>query len=197
MKILENLPNMKFSNIMKLWLNAIRIIADERQKKTHSNARKVLDAIGAEWTKREKWPAEPGEFFHWPTTETTIGDGQLETDHWLKEGMLNYMGYKVGVSGERKLLIRQNILTEVFSGSLPPVFPREYNLQWGNPNTSQRLQKIANTISALTRNAKRRHDSKMELAVADWEQDLEFLYYLFYVGKFQFDWPSIDVRKQN
>ena len=59
--------------------------------------------------------------------------------------------------------------------------------------SAQRLRKLAETIAALTRNAKRRRDSIMATAIEHWEQDLEFLYYEFYVEKFYFGWPTTDL----
>jgi hypothetical protein len=49
---------------------------------------------------------------------------------------------------------------------------------------------MAETIAALTRNARRRRDQKMNAAIRDWEMDLDFLYWEYYVEKFKFDWPN-------
>lgn len=38
-----------------------------------------------------------------------------------------------------------------------------------------RLQKMANCIATFARNAKRRRYASMELAIAEWEEDLAYL----------------------
>ena len=62
--------------------------------------------------------------------------------------------------------------------------------EWGMPYSPKRLQKMANSIASFARNAKRRHDTKMDNAISEWETDLRFLYEKFYVGRFGFGWPS-------
>jgi hypothetical protein len=49
---------------------------------------------------------------------------------------------------------------------------------------------MAETIASFVRNAKRRRDAHMGSAIKDWEADLEFLYFGYYVDRFHFAWPS-------
>jgi hypothetical protein len=51
---------------------------------------------------------------------------------------------------------------------------------------------LAETIAALTRNAKGRQFANMKQAIADWEADLEYLRTTIYVGRFHFDWPRTE-----
>lgn len=56
-----------------------------------------------------------------------------------------------------------------------------------------RLKKMAESIAAFARNAKRKRTSVLDDAVVDWEADLRFLFETYYVGKFRFEWPSISL----
>jgi hypothetical protein len=102
--------------------------------------------------------------------------------------MLSYLDYRVGRNGEVGSM-RHGILGRVFEGPLPPVFPPDYMSSWGAPKSAARLRKLAESIAAFTRNAKRRRDFKMDDAIADWESDLSFLYEHYYLGRFSFAWP--------
>jgi hypothetical protein len=64
--------------------------------------------------------------------------------------------------------------------------------EWGENNSSMRLQKLANTIASLTKNAKRRKSPPAQ-AISDWESDLDWLKDSFYNGRFSFHWPSANV----
>jgi hypothetical protein len=64
---------------------------------------------------------------------------------------------------------------------------------WALPASAHRLKKLADALASFTRNAKRRNNPALDSAIADWEHDLEYLYYRYYVGKFGFAWPSLDI----
>ena len=192
-KVLDQIPKMKIRETLSLWHNALRILADKSKRPQHALAQEVVDAIGREWELRRRTPLKSDDFFKWPSTEARAGDGSLDTDDWLKEGVLQFMGYRVGNTDGEPQGIRERILAEIFSGPIPPVFPRAYLDEWGRSWSVLRLKKMAETIAALTRNAKRRRDLRMQAAVRDWEKDLRFLYEEYYVGKFQFGWPATAV----
>jgi hypothetical protein len=120
------------------------------------------------------------------------GDGSLATDGWLREGLLKYVGYSVGKKSETARF-RRRMLAEIFCGPIPPVFPKDYQKEWGDPGSVARLRKLAESIAAFARNAKRKKSANMQAAVQDWEADLEFLYDEYYCGKFNFGWPDISV----
>jgi hypothetical protein len=52
--------------------------------------------------------------------------------------------------------------------------------------------KLVHVLTALVRNAKRRRDGRMDLAVAQWESDLLWVKEAFYDRRYTFHWPSTD-----
>lgn len=187
--VVETLPSLKIREMIQLWQNCVQYLSDPSRSKMHGEAKRVIAAISKEWERRGKQPLNGDEHFEWPSTDAKAGNGYIDTSDWLSEGFLKLVGYRVGRTDGLSQNYRQKILSEVFRSHLPPVFPKMYIAEWGPPETAKRLQKMAETIAALTRNARRR-GSLMEAAVNHWEKDLEFLYYEFYVEKFHFGWPS-------
>ena len=181
---------MKIGAIMQLFQNALRILAEPARSSQHTAARQVLDAIDQEWVRRAMLPPNPEDFFAWPTTNAPGGDGSLDTRGWLAEGLLRFMEYRVGNTNGVATPVRRALLSEVFSANLPPAFYRDYLDQWGRPSSAARLQKMAESIAAFTRNAKRRKTRELVAAIRDWEDDLRFLYETYYVRHFHFAWPS-------
>lgn len=189
-KILDQIPNMKMSQLMKLWNNAVRL-STRPEKQAEANA--VIAEIENEWRRRDARPPCPEDFFDWPNTKAVGGDGSLTTEGWVRDGVLSYMGYRVGNSDGVATNIRERILALVFGGTLPPVFEPQYLKEWGEPGTALRLRKMAETLAALSRNAKRKRSSQMSAAVKSWEADLSFLYQIFYIDRFNFAWPSSEL----
>jgi hypothetical protein len=167
----------------------MRMMSDPRYKHLKSAIRRVLDCISSEW-KRRQLITPPDEYFKWPTTEAEGGNGALFGSLWPAVGLLRFMGYVVGCTHGKPTELRHAILAEIFRCHLPPVESPAYMLEWCEPTSAARLKKIAETIAALTRNAKRRHDGLMSEAIRDWERDLLFLYQKYYLGHFHFGWPS-------
>lgn len=190
--VLDSIPKMEIQDMINLWINALRILNSPEKSRQHPLARNVVAAIRSEWERRRWKSPDPNEFFRWPSTEADRGRGDLFTNDWVKFGVLQFVGYKVGLDGEVSGL-RQRILQEIFSGPIPPVFEPSYLEEWGLPGSPGRLRKLADTLAALTRNGKRRRDSRMAAAIKDWERDLEYLYYEYYIGRFYFDWPTTSV----
>jgi hypothetical protein len=189
MGIIAKIPAMKIEETVSLWHSAIKILSDPAKENRHSEARQVLDAIYKEWGRR-RGRVDPSEMFDWPSTDADPDTGGIETKDWQEIGVLKFMGYTVGSMEGEPPRVRQHILSEIFIGTIPPVFSKEYLDQWDEPSTPFRLRKMAETIAALARNAHRRRDQNMNAAIRDWEKDLEFLYWKYYVEKFQFDWPD-------
>ena len=128
--------------------------------------------------------------FDWPTTEAPLGSGDMDTPDSPETGVLKAMGYTVGRNGLSDGARRQ-ILKEVYSTkSLPRIGDAIHMAEWGDPNLATRLLKMANTIAALARNAKRRTDGSMKVAVEDWESDLAWLQRTYYRGIYNFKWPE-------
>lgn len=126
--------------------------------------------------------------FAWPSTNAPPGSAELPVN-WRKVGLLKHLGYSVGRSGlPRKN--RQRILRAAFLGPLPTEMPPDYTAEWGKPRSAVRLKKIACSIAAFCRNARRR-DRPPDQAIDDWEQDLRWLKRTYYEGRFSFRWPTV------
>jgi len=136
-----------------------------------------------------------GELFPWPRTEVGQSSGTSSLSGLRSEGMLSYLEYRVGKTSDLSSTERQSILCRVFEGKLPRVFEPAYMDEWGEPKSARRLRKMAETLAALTRNFKRLDEDKYDEAIRQWEQDLDFLYDRYYVGRFGFGWPSTKVRQ--
>ena len=129
--------------------------------------------------------------FHWPTT-TVVGRGGSELQaEWLAKGYLKYLGYTVGQKGLTGPE-RREILANAYSSAIPNIFPEEYRTTWGRPRSSLRLQKIAESIAAFCRNAQRRPHA-MQLAISQWETDLDWLKATYYDDQYIFEWPSTTI----
>jgi hypothetical protein len=124
----------------------------------------------------------------WPTTEPAGGSGELEAE-WPETGMLSSLGYRVGASGLQRPE-RQEILDCAYQGKLPRVNSPVYVEAWGRPRTAVRLQKLAESLAAFTRNAKRRRAADTWETIEDWEMDLGYLKRKYYVGRYDFGWPA-------
>lgn len=129
-------------------------------------------------------------YFDWPSTNAQGGDGMLSGSRWEKEGLLAYLGYHVGDSGE-SMGHRRSILDSAYENPLPELNDRSYMAEWGDPNTAARLQKIARSIAAFCRNQKRKSGTSHS-SVGDWEADLAYLKWKFYDGRYGFIWPRLD-----
>lgn len=128
--------------------------------------------------------------FLWPETDVKKSNTALSDDEtWPEEGLLSYMGYRVGQKGAI-MDERRRILDYIYSQPVPRVISAEYMAEWGSPKTGPRLQKMAESLAAFTRNSKRKL-SKSDLAIHEWEADLEYLRKSYYVGRYDtiFVWP--------
>lgn len=135
----------------------------------------------------EKTPNE--QYFKWPTTDALGGSGEIDDSFFQhRQGMLGYLGYKVGASGVSASQ-RHELLDFVYSGTLPLLNSKEYMADWGTPNTANRLRKMADSIAAFARNAKRGDPKRLSVAISEWELDLEYLRTTYYVGRYDFLWP--------
>jgi hypothetical protein len=130
--------------------------------------------------------------FPWPNTAATSGSGNLSSDVFINpKGVLKQYGYKVGMKGIPESQ-RRNILNIIFLESLSSDGNAAYLSDWGNPNTSTRLRKMAESIAAFTRNGKRHNINDFSQAIQDWESDLAYLKRTYYEGHFDFYWPRTD-----
>ncbi|MGO4352589.1 hypothetical protein AB4Z25_11710 [Rhizobium sp. RAF36] len=126
---------------------------------------------------------EVGEF-RWPTTAASGGNGMLVLHELPAIGPLKALGYAVG-KGSPGPVQRHQLLTKAFLQDLPEVEGVE---EWGGNDSSRRLQKMAESIAAFVRNAKRRKKTNWDDAIVRWENDLEYLRIKHYVGRFDGAW---------
>ncbi len=131
--------------------------------------------------------------FPWPSTVANLGSGKLSDINWPKEGLLSFMGYKTGQNGASEEA-RRSILDYVYTQDVPNVNSAKYMTKWGKPNTGNRLSKMAESIAAFVRNAKRRDDRLLSISIAEWEADLDYLKAQYYIGRYNFIWPLTNVR---
>lgn len=165
--------------------NVFRILAQPNDKRC-GEAFKLRDKISETWrhqAKLDKW-------FPWPTTSAPRGTGGLNKIGWTERGMLDYLGYHVGNTQPTPQRERELILEYTFECHLPPLNGHSYYVEWAKPQTPQRLKKLANTLAAFTRNAKRRESPSLTTAIDDWEHDLQFLRERYYENLFC--WPGTE-----
>lgn len=149
-----------------------------------------IAALSAFWGEQRKTAELHPDFFKWPSTKAWLGNGPFTAKELSPEGMLSIMGYSVGQSGDLTDQERRRLLDHIFSENLPVIPSVASRNEWGDPETPKRLKKMANCLASFCRNAKRRSDRDMDLAIARWEADLRYLRDKFYFGKFTFGWPD-------
>lgn len=132
---------------------------------------------------------ELAHWFRWPSTFAIPGVNHIPNPDWHEEGMLKFLGYQVGETAGLPEGVRQAVLASIFRGDLPPIISAEYMQEWGTPGSASRLEKMANSLAAFIRNARRNRGANMNTAIRHWEADLEFLFRSYYRDMFRFDWP--------
>lgn len=130
------------------------------------------------------------QYFQWPTTEASGGVKELDDSYFQhQQGLLGFVGYRVGANGVGASQ-RQDLLDSVYLDQLPSLNSKEYMSEWGEPSTDTRLKKIAESIAAFTRNAKRRNPQLMSVAISEWESDLSYMKDKYYTHNVYFVWPD-------
>jgi hypothetical protein len=189
-RLIADLPKRSMAELQQQWFNVLRKIDCSRGKP--EPLVRFRQAIIAEWERRFRLALDDPDYFDWPSTTAGPGDGSMRPAGWHEEGMLTYLGYRVGMVQGVNQGIRRQILDAVFTHPLPPVNGPEYCRQWGPPAAAGRLERLAKEIARFAQNAKRKRSADMTSAISDWEADLNYLYRQYYVGKFGFGWPKID-----
>lgn len=138
----------------------------------------------------ERLAALSESYFKWPTTEASQGIDHLDdTQFQYQQGLLGFVGYRVGAYGVAASQ-RQELLGAIYEGPLPSVNSRAYMDEWGAPRTATRLRKLSYAIATFARNAKRRDRVHLATAITQWEEDLDYLKRTYYVGQYDFPWPT-------
>jgi hypothetical protein len=187
---IAHLPDHADGKFVTIWLRFSRYISGIRSAERARRDTEFLAALEAEWDRR-KVTVEGGElYFRWPTTlvSEVMGNSAV-SGGWPTSGMLDAFDYHVGKTHGIPSEARRYILRFLFEERLPLVYDTAYTAEWGRPATAGRLQKLAYTIAALVRNAKRNTGRDYTQAITEWEDDLSFLWLTYHVGHFRFDWP--------
>jgi hypothetical protein len=190
-RLIAEFPNRSMAELQQQWFNVLQKIDSSRGKP--EPLIRFRQAIITEWERRFRLALDDPDYFDWPSTAVGPGDGSMRSAGWHDEGMLAYLGYRVGIVQGLSQGIRRQILDAVFMHPLPPVNGPEYCRQWGLPAAAGRLERLAKEITRFTQNAKRKRSADMTSAISDWEADLNYLYRQYYVEKFHFGWPRVDV----
>lgn len=188
-RFIATLPQRSMYELRQQWLNVLRLRASGKAK----GLGRFQEALVAEWEKRRRLALTDPDHFEWPSAEAAGGDGGLTGSSWPAEGVLGFLGYRVGITQGLSELARRHILDLVCNSPLPPINGPAYMREWATPGSAARLRKLAEALASFARNAKRKRGVSMDSAIADWERDLNYLYDRYYVGKFGFAWPSLSV----
>lgn len=151
-KILEKISQMDDNALARLLGNAHALLDKNEQNR---DAAAVVKAVEEEWARRL-------HLFQ-------RGDYKASSP---KNGVLSVVGYKVGNDGGTEKQRRMK-LDFIMCGILPPVASPAYMAEWGEPKTRQRYRKLHRVIRVLASSGKK--FPNMELAVQQWEDDLEYL----------------------
>jgi hypothetical protein len=163
--IKARLPKMSRQELVTVWCHAVDMQNDDRALKSAID--KLLDADDIAF-------ADPSR------------RGQNDPLH---EGPLALLGYQVGHRANIPARQRQKRLSAIYWRAIPPVFPQHYLVGWGAPGTPARLERMATSIAGFIRDPKRRKDPRMEDAIDDWKDDLDYLHTTHYRGGFA--WPIV------
>ena len=127
------------------------------------------------------WRKVLSTYLRWPSTDAPEALRSLLGKFPVATGVLAAHGYHVGQSGVTASA-RKKILDDILSVDLQDLRDSagpEYIDEWGEPHSIPRLMKLANTLAALCRNA-RRSTRNFDLAITEWEQDLFHLKRRYY-----------------
>ena len=191
-RVLLAIGSLEPFDLISMWENAKRILDDPRKQDQHEKVARAIRAIEAEWARRNA-TGNPDDYFDWPTTEARGGDGSLTLENVQKSGVLGQLDYHVGRTHGQPDAYRRRTLMKVFEKPIPLSLKGFVPEEWGQPNSATRLRKMAYSIAAFTRSAKRKNLKSFEDAIRHWETDLKYLHDHYYVGKFGFAWPSTQV----
>ena len=109
-------------------------------------------------------------------------------DECPRTGVLATNEYHVGKSGPT-LAKRRRTLDHIFTSALAPIPSQAEVEPYGAPLSERRLQRMAYVIAAFRDAPRSQRAAEMEVAVYDWNKDLEYLERNYHAGWFAFDWP--------
>jgi len=184
--IRKKLPEFTNERLLGLWKNNVEQLSKEQTERKNMHI-SVIELVENEWQRRiDKLSVE--DAFKWPNTEVRDGKGGGDFER-LDESFLKLLGYTVGKQNGLPASTRQIILDRCFIGRLPPLVSPTVVRSWGEPKSAARLKRIAYHLANLAKNFKKIETARYDTAIADWEEDLKYLYNAYYVGYFKFGWP--------
>ncbi|UVO54004.1 hypothetical protein [Sphingomonas sp. SUN039] len=190
-RTIEALPRRSLFQIQGIWLKLVPFLAGRHENETSPLAVALRDAILSEWASRSRLALLDPDRFPWPSTEVTDGGGGNGVAGELEPlGMLAFLGYHVGIAQGLSPQNRRAILDTAYAESLPPLIGPAYMRGWGDPESGTRLRKLAESLAAFARSAKRRRTDTLQQAISDWEADLRYLKVTYYDGRYGFGWPT-------
>jgi len=159
-------------------LNILKLISFELSFRNKQQARILSTKVSARIKELEKPELQRQKnIVEYRNLEANKSD--REHDINFSEGILGYLGYKVGYSGLPENQ-RHQILKRVLMEDLPSINSLEYMKDWGNPKTETRRKKMVDSISMFIHNTKGRRDwESYKKAITDWENDLVYLKKLY------------------
>jgi hypothetical protein len=157
------------------WFSGRDPFEDEDVAKVFAEGHPALEFISTRW-------------FSWISTFVKIGDSGenlfIETPN---TGILGHSGYTVQQKSNLSPSERRVILTQVFNSKLPTINSTEYMQEWGQPNSKERLKKMADSIAWFCRSQKKKGN---DIAASRYEADLKWLRKTFYNGRYNFRWAK-------
>ena len=95
------------------------------------------------------------------------------------ESPLRHLGYIVGKKGLTRFK-RQQFLKGYLGVSLPThIFPTDYLDEWGEPNSTKRLNRMINHLEANANRCENNDYNRYHKAICDWREDASFLKQIF------------------
>lgn len=157
------------------------------------DVQQYVEAIEAYWEEQRRLCQSNPDYFEWPDTKIWFGDGHLHVDNWEKVGALKLFGYAVSSDYDLSEPERRRILDVVFSATIPPFASWAHVQQWSEPESANRLFKMANCLASFARNGQHMRKSYMDRPVKRWVSDLRYLRERYYRDRFHFDWPDSSI----
>lgn len=111
-------------------------------------------------------------------------------------GLLRIVGYRVGDFGVNSFE-RRKILSNIYESSFIDYFLNLFP-NWGEPNTEERLLKLANCLTSFIKYVKKKYRNVTYMsAISDWEDDLNWLKKRYYNKiAHKFIWPHPDLSER-
>lgn len=178
---------LSLERVSLLYDNLVKFLSVTRDSVILAKVSIIMESIKSRWNAVGHID---GKAFRWPSTLVIPSTGSSKFgDIDNNSGLLSHIGYHVGRTSNLTVTQRRKILDDVYLKPLSGYYLSKISSEWNEPNSPERLKKLAYAIASFARNAKRRKLDKMDVAIEQWESDLDYLYKKFYLGRFVFSWP--------